>query len=298
MQRLLAVLAVVIAPPALADERPLSASWVRSSQLCVTSSKCPAKEAYSLEVATAAVRAEGHVFKIGDGHYLAFAVERNPGDSGSGWVAMFYGDASALYRMPHDSDLAQGTPSDGWLEGSTDSNVSFGFNDARHDLPIITLHRTREITVRCGARSFQTKELANGRALLAKAKLLAPLRKERAPFRLARGEGTTYYYTDVEAGDSLGRSPQLYVGKRGAMKRVKLVDYASDRAGQVFVTAIGTLHIDSDVRTGAVRMSWTAPGKAPMALREVPPDRELVFGDLGVYDGQRWNTPCDDLPLR
>jgi len=113
---------------------------------------------------------------------------------------------------------------------------------------------------------------------------------DRDAYALGR-DGTTYYYVDRAASPREQGLPG-HVGKRGAMKQLKLKDIASDSSGTVFTSKTGTLRFGNPLS-----LTWAPKPAKPIALSVLPIDAnyELVYRELGVYTGKRFGLPCDDM---
>lgn len=120
---------------------------------------------------------------------------------------------------------------------------------------------------------------------------------QRAAYRLARDDEGVYYFVDIDRSskDSLRKTGHhVWMGNKGAMKQVKMIDMTSDTEGDVFVTKDGQLRFVIGKNT----VEWVQNGKHE-ALHYLDLDEDLnrilVYTDLGVYSGEMLGTPCDDL---
>ena len=86
------------------------------------------------------------------------------------------------------------------------------------------------------------------KAVLDKSQFLSP-GLVRRPHLLARDDMGIYYYVDKLSERHGGKAFRVFVGKRGAMKQVPLVDIAMDSAGQVFSTKTGDLRLVDSFQT-------------------------------------------------
>lgn len=146
--------------------------------------------------------------------------------------------------------------------------------------------------VQCGDRKTSLTELssADRAALLAKAQFVTGTWDRRA-YALARDNAGVYWYVDRGVGEK-SKQFRVFMGVRGQMKPVPLVNVVSDSEGDVFATKQGTLRLV----LGKGESLW-AKGKAEQKLILLPieDNRQLIYTDLGPYLGQRLGTPCDDL---
>lgn len=130
-----------------------------------------------------------------------------------------------------------------------------------------------------------------------KERLLAAMRFEppsfdRRPYALARDDLGTYYYVDRIRGADAPPRFRLFIGPRGGMKQAPLSNIISDSEGDIFATPDGALRLildKSDAR-------WVKRHKStPLTYVPHQKNRPMIFLDLGIYDGQRLDSHCDDL---
>ena len=156
--------------------------------------------------------------------------------------------------------------------------------------------------IRCGDKRATLHPVPAGeaKALLEKAKFYAP-QFMRMPHFLARDDRGIYYYIDKSAKEG-EKDFKIYIGKSGQLKRTRLQNIVQDSAGEIFATPNGSLRIVIDKKEAL----WVRDQKRqPLVMMDrfdlmngVPykgPNLRLVFGELGVYSGQKVGTPCDDL---
>lgn len=113
---------------------------------------------------------------------------------------------------------------------------------------------------------------------------------DRQPYALARDEKGTFFYVDQVVGDKA--QFRVFRGPRGAMKQVPVTSAVIDPAGDVFTTKDGALRVVAEKKESA----W-AKGKSrtPLTVLEVEENLQVIYKELGVYQGQKLGTPCDDL---
>jgi hypothetical protein len=147
--------------------------------------------------------------------------------------------------------------------------------------------------VQCGNRATELKPLAADEqaAMLKVATFSKPLWSHQA-YALARDNKGTYYFVDRLLEPEDNKVFRLFVGPRGSLKPMKMTNVVSDSHGDIFATKKGELRLVLDLK----HPIWAA-GKAETDLVKLPLDenRLLIYTDLGVYAGQRFGTPCDDL---
>jgi hypothetical protein len=125
------------------------------------------------------------------------------------------------------------------------------------------------------------------KAVMEKSQFLSP-GLVRRPHMLARDDMGIYYYVDKLSERHGGKAFRVFVGKRGAMKQLPLVDIAMDSAGQVFSTKTGDLRlVDTfqDPRTGAKKSSSWVKGskKTELFILDLDVNSVVIFKELGIY---------------
>ena len=121
----------------------------------------------------------------------------------------------------------------------------------------------------------------------------------RRPYLLARDDHGVYYYVDaLHTGDYLdqhGHGHRVFVGKKGAMKQVPLLDMASDSAGDVFATKAGDLRLvkTKENDEARVKTAWVKGEKrTELIYLDTYINSRLIFSELGVYTFL--GTLCDN----
>jgi len=124
--------------------------------------------------------------------------------------------------------------------------------------------------------------------------------KERPAIRmgyfLARLRGTTtYLYLDRRGRDGTSEM-RLLLGKRGALKAVKIKELADDATTLVVVTAKGVLSIKKASGKLDTSATW-GPTKKPAEVDVLPimANRMLVYQELGIYTREPSGHPCEEL---
>lgn len=131
------------------------------------------------------------------------------------------------------------------------------------------------------------------KAVLEKSQFLSP-GLVRRPHLLARDDSGVYYYVDKLAERHGGKAFRVFVGRRGAMKQLPLVDVAMDSAGQVFSTKTGDLRLvqsnDSDKRSSA----WIKGSKkTELVMLDLDVNSVVIFKELGIY--KMIGSICDNV---
>jgi len=267
----LVIAACVVSPVASADEPPLAD-------------------------ARAAIAERGIQLKAGKRHVVIIVPPAGfeTSDLLSSKIHVYFGDAKTLYRQPVDS--YQNAKSDGEYVGLQDWR----------SLRVSTLKRVGDtFSLNCG----DSGKPGTGRAIQLGAPQPAKLAKstviqEDLPgyeaYLLARAtSATTYYYVDrprTENHDS--EAFRLFIGKRGALKRVPIKEQTRDTTSDVFVTAKGTLMITTPKTKGEkVTVTFSPNAKKQETLTTVPvyPNRFMIYGDLGVYTRDPSGIACEEL---
>ena len=116
----------------------------------------------------------------------------------------------------------------------------------------------------------------------------------RVPHLLARDDSGVYYYVDRIAKVYGGKGYRVFVGRKGAMKQMPLVDVASDSAGDVFSTRSGDLRLVRNSEDSKEKMTWVKGGKrTELVFLDTEVNSVVIFKDLGLYGFL--GTLCDDV---
>lgn len=114
---------------------------------------------------------------------------------------------------------------------------------------------------------------------------------ERSAYGLARDNSGNYWYIDRGIGEK-SQNFRVFMGPRGQLKPMPLVNVVSDSEGDIFATKKGTLRLI----LGKGESVWIEGKKqSKLVLLPIDDNRKMIYTDLGVYLGQRLGTPCDDL---
>jgi len=114
---------------------------------------------------------------------------------------------------------------------------------------------------------------------------------------LARDDHGIYYYVDALRDQYGGKGFRLFVGRKGGMKELPLIDIASDSEGQVFATKNGELkfvayHGDDPNRTDTA--IWVRGDKRePLVALDVLLNSPVIYSELGIYTFI--GTVCDTM---
>jgi hypothetical protein len=209
----------------------------------------------------------------------------------SGMDAPFYwGDASGFHLLRIHGGGQQG-----------DEAFDRAFWEPRARVPAEAMFGVRDgkATLTCGERSIMLRPVPADELdrTLQGARFLAP-RWRRIPHALARDDEGIYFYVDGTRGpdgSALRGKPgyQLWTGRKGKLVRQELEDVLVDGTGQLYVGAAGRLRIKPTGRDAAEATWLTAAGSRALTWLEPSDHGQLIYGELGVYAGERLGTPCD-----
>ena len=225
-------------------------------------------------------------FSDGNGHFIA--VERLK----SGVSAAFHGDRKALRPLRVLGCGSRGGP-----------ERYCSFRDSRFvvDKAHPNMWRDQEITIaaashiRCGSEKIPliAVDAATKKKVLAKVRVKPSV--ERVSRLLVRNDDGVYFYIDEGSKGAFARN--LYRGRRGNMKRLKLRDIVVDMAGSLYIAREGTLKV-VPVRGETPTVTWLHKGKTtPLTVVTLRNSATVAFlyDHLGVYLGKKIGTPCDWL---
>lgn len=239
-----------------------------------------APAAAGTDVDIAAFKSELVVLGDGAGHYLVL-VPYTPDDE-----PIFYGDGKVMHQLTPMS--GGGSPGEGNY-----SHRVWAPNSPQH--ADIAVRGGKDWTVTCTDRTteFSPVDERTATEILSSAKFRAPLWK-RSAYLLARDDRGIYYYADILRGERYGL--RLFSGKRGAMRELRLTDVVSDSEGDILFSRRGKLRVDGSRFSPNRQATWIrGKKKQPLKLLPVSDNRLLIYRHLGVYTGETFGTPCDDL---
>lgn len=107
----------------------------------------------------------------------------------------------------------------------------------------------------------------------------------RAPHLIARDDHGVYYYVDKLRSQYGGKGYRVFVGRKGAMKELPLVDIATDSAGQVFATKTGELRLSARAKEEDKTEAFWSRGdkKESLIVLDEFQNSAVIFSELGVY---------------
>jgi hypothetical protein len=152
--------------------------------------------------------------------------------------------------------------------------------------------KDKKYTMTCEGRVTELKPVAPDKA----SKLLgAEFRKprwKRQAYAIARDSSGNYFYVDQAREPEGNKDFRVYKGPKGKLQQQKMLNVVSDSEGDIFVTKGGELRLVLDKGEHV----WVV-GKRRVDLTILPVEDniKLIYVELGVYAGQRFGTPCDDL---
>lgn len=214
----------------------------------------------------------------GLGHYLALE------DEGSSGI-FYYGDGKSFYRQ-HVISFSETPGGESAINFWAPDAVTGGRRGGQ-----LTKSKSGNWRVLCNASATDLEVLDDEARteLVGKAVFRAAKWQHTVRFA-ARDEDGRYYVVDSES-DSYGQGWRLFIGKRGKLEEIRLVDVVSDSGGDIFATSKGDLSFEQrDHRRVAV---WSH-GRHSEELTFVPPElnTQLFYVELGLYRGGL-GTPCD-----
>jgi hypothetical protein len=216
-----------------------------------------------------------------------------PGERGE---RLYAGSSRSLVEVQAQ---AWGVPGGMFLEPrypNPTANPNFRGSDMRVYSELEVDRAKQACVLRCGTRTLPLQLLAPARAkeVLLAAKV-EPNPQQYGPHALLRDDKGRYYFIDKGLRKDNGRSYRVFLGNKGKLEPQKLVNLVADTEGEVFSTKSGELRLVVDRQDGS---TWIQSGKK-LQLRAVPVNENLplIYNELGVYQGVRLGTPCDDAPL-
>jgi len=205
---------------------------------------------------------------------------------------MAYGQGKELFYV-HAPEALGGT----WFfdprQKNEQNNPSFRGYDLRYFSQVEADRGKGTCKVICGTREIPMRLLdEKAKAEAMRDVEFAPGPLDREPYALARDRQGTYYYVDRGITPELAKDFHLYKGKRGKMKPLAMRDVVSDSEGEIFASESGKLRLI----VGKEEAQWVT-GEQPRKLTRLPLGENygLIYNELGMYLGNRFGVPCDDL---
>ncbi len=190
---------------------------------------------------------------------------------------LFYGTGKTLYEQ---TELGKSFNEDSWdlhvfaprVESSRNGSVAY--------------KPDHTYSLWCGTREVGLTQVTGdkAKAVLDKDTFMSPA-LVRTPRLLARDDHGVYYYVDKLRERYGGKGYRVFVGRKGAMKELPLVDIASDTAGQVFATKTGELRLSVPKTEGELGEAFWSRGdkKEPLIVLDEYQNSPVIYSELGVY---------------
>ena len=240
-----------------------------------------------------AVRERGLVLAVGRSHYLIIApLAHEPPHELLHEAVIYYGDGKTFYRQMvgewQSSELEDASGGLRYVVGLSDWRSNGSAYLATTD--------EKAFTIKCDTRTvpLPLAPEATAKKLVTSAKLVRDL-PGHAPYLLARSStGMTYYFVDRPLVPADNHDFRLFIGKRGAMKQLKITDMGVDTKGVSLVTSQGLFHIVLGT-TATASFGRDEDDQKEVTVVPIAANLKLVYGDLGVYTHESFAMPCDDL---
>jgi hypothetical protein len=239
------------------------------------------------EVDVSTFRSELIVLETSGGHNLVIRPEWVDGKTGSSFSRtpstdddVFFGDDKTLNRLRLWTTA---------FEGKSAYRIWFWDPRAKGEIELAA----GKWTLRCGDSETELTDVtarSSTKQLLEKASFKKPVWK-RQEYALARDDTARYYFVDQSLERDAGF--RIFIGPKGRLREIKMVDIARDSEGDIFATKQGSLRLVLS-KGATVESSWVQ-GKDRTGLTYVPVDLNvgLIYGELGVYASEALGTPCD-----
>jgi len=224
----------------------------------------------------------------GKGHYVVLAP-----DEENGGTFLFYGDGKNFTQVERIPFTSGGSFLDPRFFNKS-ANPNFRGIDYRVVSQVELERKEKKCSLRCGDKTIPLTILPaeEGANLLRKASY-APSPNQFAPYALLRDTKGNYYFVDRGAKPTEQKNYRVFIGPRGSLKQQKMTNVIADSEGEIFSTKKGDLRLVLDKSKSSV---WIENSKKSLDLRQVPVEENLplIYNELGVYEGIRLGTPCDD----
>jgi hypothetical protein len=225
----------------------------------------------------------------GKGHYMVSAPQE-----GENYPVLYYGDGKTFVEVPRPGPYGS---ANSFLDPrffNKDANPNFRGIDYRVVSNVDLDKKERSCSLRCGEKKIPLTLMDGAEA----AEMLRKATYEQnpqqyAPHALLRDTKGNYYFVDRGFHPSQQKSYRVFIGQRGNLKPQKMTNVVSDSEGEIFSTKKGELRLVLDRDKSSM---WIENTRKQFELRPVPVQENLplIYNDLGVYEGVRLGTPCDD----
>jgi hypothetical protein len=230
-----------------------------------------------------------HVCTDGKGHYVVMAAQEDDTRP-----IMFYGDGKTFVQVASPGQYASPNTFLDPRFFNKSANPSFRGIDWRIISEVEFDKEKKACSLRCGEKTIPltVMEHAQGADLLRKAQY-QPNPQKYFPYALLRDTKGQYYLVDRGFHEADQKSFRVFIGPRGNLKPQKMTNVVADSEGEIFSTKKGDLRLVLDRNKTSV---WIENTKKRLELRQVPVEENmpLIYNELGVYEGARLGTPCDD----
>jgi len=231
------------------------------------------------------------VFRDEVGQYYVVPTPGQWDDSDKSEEFLFFGDGTSMWQ--------QAVIGSGFTGSSGSSGPEFEWSVwsprvRNMNMANITA-KVGELELQCAADHKGDRKLAplradEARLFFAKATFYPPLWTRQTQF-LARDDDGTYYFVDRLRDNFGGKDFHVYVGQKGQMKELPMINVVEDSGGDIFATKGGQLKIIASANNQAF---WIKGGKkTELTVLEPGDNRYLIYRELGVY--QRIGTVCEDM---
>jgi hypothetical protein len=203
---------------------------------------------------------------------------------------LFYGTGKTLYEQ---TVLNRGFNEDSWDVHVLAPRMDRGRNGS------VIYKQDKTYSLFCSMAETGLTRITGdkAKAILDKSTFMTPALVHRAHV-LARDDHGVYYYVDAIRDMYGGKGFRVFVGHKGAMKQMPLVDIATDSDGQVFATKTGELRLitrktdDPEVNDTAY---WARGDKREqLVVLDVLINSPIIYNELGIYSFT--GTICDTPP--
>ena len=205
------------------------------------------------------------------------------GEDANEWL--FYGDGKVMYQQRVIGSSMEPPDHREWILWAPRArSLTGGSIDLNGESLSV------QCKVKDGRRPLTQLKADEVKAFVQRAKFMPPLWTRQSHF-LARDDDATYYFVDVLREEAGGNGYRVFVGAKGAMKELPMLNMAHDSAGEIFATKTGQLKI---VANKDGKAYWVKGDKKIELTVLAPADNKyLIYRELGIYGSL--GAICDDL---
>lgn len=222
----------------------------------------------------------------GKNHYVVLAPDEKLGRR------LYWGDSKALVRVDTPAFLGAG-----WFFEPRAYNSKNNSDLRGYDLRVYSHVSTGKApdgtptcAVTCGQQETAMTVLGPEKASVVLGAQYADEASASSPEELLRDDQGNYYLLDKRVISESENYYRFFVGTKGKLKPLQVLNVVADSAGSTVFTSGGELHSEENAKTA----TWTAAKRTSTLTKvSVSENLRMIYKDLGVYNAKQLGNPCD-----